>query len=277
MRHHDPEVRVVVVAYGDPKHLRRCLSSLGAPSGAVVVVDNGLSEEARAVVADAGADYVAPQRNLGYAGGVNLGLGRVAPPADVLLLNPDAELSWADVLRLQAALRVDIGLAAVAPRLRRPDGSSEPASWPVPSPRQVWGDALGLSPRMSGPRFLTGAVLLLRAEAVAAVGPFDEDFFLYAEEADWQYRALRAGWRVAVVDNVMALHLGGATSSSATVRSEHFHRSARLFARKWYGPTGALIMRAASLAAALRRTLTGGRSGRAEALATVRTYLRRAA
>ena len=30
--------------------------------------------------------------------------------------------------------------------------------------------------------FLIGAVLLLRAEALDDVGPFDERFFLYAEE-----------------------------------------------------------------------------------------------
>ena len=75
MRQHDPELRVLVVAYGDPEHLRQSLSSLGAPPGTVVVVDNGLSYQACAIVTEAGAEYVAPPRNLGFAGGVNLGLG----------------------------------------------------------------------------------------------------------------------------------------------------------------------------------------------------------
>ena len=267
---------VVVVAYGDPGHLRTCLEGLGAPAGTVVVVDNGLSPVVEELCRSHGAGYVRPASNVGFAAGVNFGC-RDRGDRDVLLLNPDAVLAWPHVLELQRHLHARPGCAAVTPLLVRPDGSAELASWPVPTPVGVWADALGLARLNSGPRFLTGAVLLLSGPALDQVGGFDERYFLYAEESDWQLRAQRAGWSVLVVETVTAVHLGGATSSSATVRSKHFHRSARLFARKWYGPGGALVMWAASLAAALRRTLTGGRAGRAEALATVRTYLRRAA
>ena len=267
---------VVVVAYGDPGHLRACLEGLAAPSGTVVVVDNELSPVVEELCAAHDAAYVRPPSNVGFAAGVNLGC-RDRGNRDVLLLNPDALLAWPQVLELQQHLRAESGRAAVTPLMLRPDGSGEPASWPVPTPVGVWADALGLARLHRGPRFLTGAVLLLSGPALDQVGGFDECYFLYAEECDWQLRAQRAGWSVSVVDKVTAMHLGGATSSSATLRSEHFHRSARLFARKWYGTSGALVMWAASFAAALRRTLTGGRSGRAEALDTVRTYLRRAA
>ena len=267
---------IVVVAYGDPEHLRRCLVGLSAPSGTVTVVDNGLSPVVEGLCRDHGATYLRPHANLGFAAGVNLGCrGRAG--RDVLLLNPDAVLPWPDVLALQAQLHRDGRFAAVTPRLARPDGSAEPSSWPVPSPRSVWADALGLSRWVRGERFLTGAVLLLRGPALDEVGGFDERFFLYAEESDWQLRALRAGWTVALVETVTAVHLGGATSSSATTRSEHFHRSARVFALKWYGARGAGLMWVGSLVAVLRRSLTGGRAGRADALATAQTYLRRAA
>ena len=267
---------VVVVAYGDPGHLRACLEGLAAPAGSVVVVDNGLSPVVEDLCRSHGAAYVRPRSNVGFAAGVNLGC-RDRGGRDVLLLNPDAVLAWPHALELQRQLRNRPGCGAVSPLLVRPDRSTEPASWPMPTPVGVWVDALGLARLNHGPRFLTGAVLLLSGPALDQVGGFDERYFLYAEESDWQLRAQRAGWSVSVVETVTAVHLGGATSCSATVRSAHFHRSARLFARKWYGTSGALVMWAASLAAAVRRTLTGGRSGRAEALATVRTYLRRAA
>ena len=267
---------VVVVAYGDPEHLRRCVDGLAAPLGAVMVVDNGLSSVAEELCRARSVTYRQPPRNLGFSGGVNLGL-RHRTGRDVLLLNPDAVLPWADVLQLQQVMHDQGHCAAVAPRLARLDGSAEPSSWPVPSPRGVWADALGVGRLVHSPRFLTGAVLLLNGQAVGEIGGFDERFFLYAEESDWQLRALRAGWTVQVVDHVTAVHLGGATSSSAMVRSEHFHRSARAFARKWYGADGAALMALGSLAAALRRSVTGGRIGRAEARATVRTYLRRVA
>ena len=117
-------------------------------------------------------------------------------------------------------------------------------------------------------------MLLLRGEALQEVGEFDERYFLYAEESDWQLRALRAGWQVEVDPSVTAVHLARRTSSSSAVRSEHFHRSARLFAAKWYGPRGAAAMRAGSVVAAVRRCATAGSAGRSEALAALRLQLR---
>ena len=267
---------VVVVAYGDPQHLRRCLEGLGAPPGAVTVVDNGLSPVVEGLCRDHDATYLRPHANLGFAAGVNLGC-RDRAGRDVLLLNPDAVLPWPDVLVLQAQLHRDGRCAAVTPRLARPDGSPEPAAWPIPSPRSVWADAIGLSRWLRGQSFLTGAVLLLHGRALDEIGGFDERFFLYAEESDWQLRVLRAGWTVSLVQGITAVHLGGDTSSNADTRSEHFHRSARVFALKWYGAWGAALMWLGSLVGALRRSLTGGSAGRADALATVKTYLRRTA
>ena len=82
---------------------------------------------------------------------------------------------------------------------------------------------------------------------------FDERFFLYAEETDWQLRALKAGWRVGVASEATAVHLSGGTSADPVRRQLLFNASAELFARKWYGPFGWQFFRAASLLAALRR------------------------
>lgn len=261
-----PLVHVVVVAYGDPEHLRACLASLAAPEGRTTVVDNGRSDEVSELAAACGARYLRPGRNLGFAAGVNLALRSLredsAEPVDVLLLNPDAQLPWQDVLRLQSVLRADARAGAVAPLLQHPSGAAEPASWPLPSPGLVWADALGLSRFWTGSRFLTGAVLMLRAEAIEEVGLLDERYFLYAEEADWQLRARRAGWSLTVVEDVVALHLGGATSTSESVRSSHFQRSGRLFAEKWYGGRGAVLMQAGSAVAKTRRRVTARREPR---------------
>jgi len=43
--------------------------------------------------------------------------------------------------------------------------------------------------------YLTGAAVLLRTEALRAVGLLDETFPFYAEDADWSLRARREGWR----------------------------------------------------------------------------------
>ena len=47
------------------------------------------------------------------------------------------------------------------------------------------------------------------------VGLFDEQFFIYCEEVDWQWRIREHGWRVFCVPQARITHLGGGSSSQA--------------------------------------------------------------
>jgi GT2 family glycosyltransferase len=104
------------------------------------------------------------------------------------------------------------------------------------------------------------------------VGCFDEDFFLYAEEADWAYRAHLLGWRHHVVAEASAVHTGAATSTDAARREQHFHASQERFLRKHYGTAGWQTARVAMWAGAAARSLllTGDR--RAAARRRARLY-----
>lgn len=266
---------VVIVAYRCDEHLSGCLSSLGV-ARAVLVVDNDASPATHALVTVCGARYLAAPVNVGFAAAVNLGLDAAWDGvSDVLLLNPDARISSSDVTQLQTALHASGGRrAAVGPRLVGDDGAHQRPEWPLPSPGQVWFDALGMGRLWRGPRFVVGAVLLLNGAALSEIGRFDERYFLYAEEADWQLRALRSGWTVAVVDGVVARHAGAASSTDGNLRNQLFHASGELFARRWYGPAGWSLMRLGALLASGRRSLTGSRESRRVNRRTFVLYLR---
>lgn len=265
---------ILIVAYRSDDHVAGCLASLGDVDS-VLVVDNGASPATEALVAASGARYLSSPSNVGFAAAVNLGLAAAWDGrSDVLLLNPDARISMADVEALHRALHApETHRAAVGPKLVDPDGSPQRPDWPLPSPGQVWLDALGLSRMWRGPRFVVGAVLLLNGAALAEIGHFDERYFLYAEEADWQLRAQRSGWTVAVVADVTATHVGGASSNDPTVRDGLFHDSAEVFARRWYGRRGWAAMRAGSLAAAYRRSVFGPAEDRFRSRVVARRYL----
>jgi glycosyltransferase involved in cell wall biosynthesis/GT2 family glycosyltransferase len=246
----------IVVAYHGSEMLAACLSTLGA-GVPVIVVDNSSDPEVAQVARAAGAEYVDPEANLGFAAGVNVGLRRVPDGRDVLLLNPDALLT-ADSLtalhdRLHAPGSERIG--AVSPRLVHPSsGAIERVVWPFPSPARMWLEALGLGrllPQREG--FCVGAVLLLRREALDEVGHLDERFFLYAEETDWQRRARDAGWLSSEVSSVTATHEGAGTSTDLTRRELLFHAGTETYIRKWFGSRGWTTYRAgAALGAAWR-------------------------
>jgi len=257
-------IMVVVVAYGSEVQLATCLHALER-SLPIVVVDNGGSDEAQRICRDLGATYVRPAANIGFAAGVNVALrDHRAPESDVLLLNPDAHLRQADLTIMRDELHRWTDLAAIGPRLVGPDGSIQKVQWPFPSPWTALCAVVGAADHLSRRRFVSGAVLLLRGDAIDDIGSFDERFFLYSEETDWQLRAIRKGWRVAVAPNSIAVHEGGGTSSDSGHRELLFNASTERFVRKWYGAAGWQVFRLASILAGFRR-LIASRDGQTKA------------
>jgi len=245
-------VEIVVVAYGAADLLERALTPLaGLP---VTVVDNSAQAQIARLCARLGVRYLDPGSNLGFGSAVNLALAdRLAPDADVLLLNPDARVDRAALGVLHAALAADPGLASVGPRQVDDAGAGCRVGWPWPSPLAAWADAVGLGRWRRRVDFVIGSVLLLRAEALAQVGGFDEHFFLYAEETDWARRASRLGWRHTIVDAAVALHSGGATSTDPTRRERHFTAGQERYLRKHFGPAGWQLARGGMILGELAR------------------------
>jgi GT2 family glycosyltransferase len=230
--------------------LKGALAALGH-GYPTVVVDNASSPATAAVVRAAGARYLDPGVNLGFAAGVNVGLECFDDPTrDVLLLNPDARITPAELERLHDELRLHPEAACVAPAQRTP-GSATPARarWPWHTPAGAWAEAVGLSHRRlrSSRYFLAGAVLLVRKTALAEVGTFDERYFLYSEDEDWQRRALACGWQVRFCPDVAAEHAAGGTESDRTRLQLRLHAAIERYVRKWYGPGGWALYRAGTL------------------------------
>ncbi len=260
-------VEVLVVAFGAPDLLDACLCGL-AGALPVTVVDNSSRADIRSVCGRHGVRYVDPGRNLGFAGGVNHGLGLRATTAEaVLLLNPDAVIGPDAVARLYRCLVDSPHLACVAPRQEDGvGGGDDRVGWPFPSPAGAWVEAVGLGGLRRQVDFVIGSVLLVRSSALEEVGPFDEQFFLYAEETDWQRRARDLGWGVALCSQITAIHVGAGTGGDTAVREAHFHASQERYVRKHFGPRGWQIYRAGvMMGSGLRAVALPGERGRAAA------------
>lgn len=271
--------QVVVVAYGSPNPLRDALAPLGQLS--VTVVDNSSMPETRQLVEASGGYYIDAGGNLGFGAAVNIalaslekrGLGR----SDVLLLNPDATITEAGIAELGEALHAQPNIACAAPSQTDPSGSHvERVEWPFPSPLASWLVALGLGRLDHRKGFVIGSILLLNRAALDQVGGFDERFFLYAEETDWQKRAVDQGWRIRYVPDVKGTHVGGGTSSDEGVRSTLFHTSQLMYMRKHFGVIGDAVNRVAVVVGSLLRIVAGRGETRKAARWRLRFYLGRA-
>ena len=269
-------VDVVVVAYGAANDLSACLSALsgGLP---VTVVDNSSDRDVAEAARRHGARYHDPGQNLGFGAGVNRALRGLLSgvPCDVILVNPDAVIGTEQALLLQRELHAPgmERVAALSPQLVSTDGTGQRVCWPIPCPAVAWREALHCRTRTGDTGFAVGTVLLLRWEALHQVGLFDEQFFLYAEETDWQRRALDLGWRSAVCDLVTVSHRGAGTSTDPQRREALFHAGTETYLRKWFGAGGWASYRLAVLVGCGIR-LAAPRAVRRAASARGRLYLR---
>ncbi len=223
------ELSVLIVSYRRADLLERCLLSVHThlPHAAVLVWDN--ASDGSAAVAEL-ADRSAAVRwtfspgNVGFARAVNQ-LALQAGPGDLLLLNPDAELT-SGLGPSQALLAADPRIAAAAPFVvddeRRSvwDNAHPPPTllrhvisyagygsrWRGSARSDLYADPPG------GPvGYLTGSCLLIRRSAWEQVGPLDERYFVYGEEVDWATRARRAGWTLRLAHERGARHCAGGT------------------------------------------------------------------
>lgn len=242
---------IIVVSFRDASLLDACLTGLGRRFP-IMVVDNGNDLAVRNVAERCGAAVLCPPGNIGFAAAVNLALAsnEVTRDCDVLLLNPDCVIAEEGIRGLQAWLHDSKNerVAAVSPLLVDAHGHPQHVKWPFPSPLRSIAYALALS-RLCFTRdfFVIGACLLLRQEALREVGRFDERFFMYAEETDWQRRALRLGWSSAVCPEVTAMHIGGASSPTEKLRTARFVMSQEMYMRHWFGSRGWVVHRLAMI------------------------------
>ena len=217
---------VVVVNYGSHHLLRSTLTATLAadPSARAVVVDNfsGAAERAalQALADEHGWAVEMPATNLGFGGGMNVGVARalVDGATRVLLLNPDAVVLPGGIAALGAAIDAD-PMTLAAPVIVRPDGSSFSSGTTDLS--LLDGTMRATRRRASGSttpvlEWLSGACLALTGELWAATGGFDERYFLYWEDVDLSLRVQRAGGSLTVVESAQAVHDEGATHDDAT-------------------------------------------------------------
>lgn len=228
---------VIVVSYDSAVDVERLLRSLPAAAGRLtthtVVVENGRGsvELKERLAAHPRVEVVTAPANLGYGGGLNLGL-RSAPAArSVLFLNPDLTLDPGSVEELLAAAE-QRGAGAAVPLMLDAHGMTSPSLRREPTFLRALGEAL-LGDRWAGrpgrfaevvraPKayarpssveWATGAALLVTAAAVRIVGAWDERFFLYSEEVDFCRRLRAAGAEIRFAPSAVVRHDGAGSGT----------------------------------------------------------------
>jgi N-acetylglucosaminyl-diphospho-decaprenol L-rhamnosyltransferase len=272
------DVSVVVVTYDALPWLERCLDSVAGYE--TIVVDNGSADGTVALVREQYPDVkLIEQANLGLAAGWGRGI-ESASGRFILLLNADAWAVGSAVDQLVALADEHPQAAMVGPKLLNTDGSLQRSVRGFPTLWRLATEYFFL--RKLGPRthafnafyagdfdhdetreveFVMGACMLVRRDAIDAVGPPDSAFFLFSEETDWCYRFHQAGWSVLFFPGAEFVHVRGASHGGRFFK-ENVRGHLRFFAKHHGAREADRARRLMLWALRLRGVLFRGERGR---------------
>ncbi len=224
---------VLVLNYNGESFIKTCLDSVlaqTAPIAEIVVVDNGSTDQSLQMVLDSypSVEVIESKENLGFAGGMNLGIDNTAGDA-LLLLNPDVNLEPDFLARILPELESDESVGSATGKVYRladkkaktidttghiifrnrlfaDRGEEEQDVGQYDSVEEVFGACAGV-----------GIFKREMLEDVRVEGEyFDESFFLFLEDTDLNWRAQLRGWKCLYVPTAVAWHWRGGTAERRT-------------------------------------------------------------
>ncbi|HDS30670.1 MAG TPA: glycosyltransferase family 2 protein [Firmicutes bacterium] len=263
----EAEISIITVNYKRADLTDRLLSSIAkfAPpcSHEVIMVDNASG--------DGSVEFLQPrhpsvkflqlEKNIGFGAGNNRGVekssGRI-----LFLINPDSFLKSEIFSKPVEYLdnHPDVGILGL--KVFTPDGVLEQTARGFPdastglfgrstflgklAQRTKLGDAsiakknLKADPDATEPYevdWVSGAAMAIRRDCFEKISGFDEDFFMYWEDADLCYRALKAGYKTMWFPGAEIFHSAKGCSSKDPVPAiRYFHDSAYLYLTKHISP-----------------------------------------
>lgn len=254
------KIAIIVLNYNNHRDTAECLRSLAGldyPDYSVTVVDNCSSDGSAERLSGEFPHvfFLCNHTNLGFADGNNQGIRHA--------LEEGADLVWLlnnDTVVEPGALRGLVEAAEAEPRA----GILGSVVYYYDQPERVnfaggrvvryLGKGIHLTTLTEGAApfetdFVTGASLMVRADAAGEAGVLDGRFFLYMEDLDWCQRMKKAGWKVIMVPSSRVRHKINETTGRDRPRIIYYVcRNSLLCCRKNFPVWLPVVM-----AAALRR------------------------
>lgn len=172
----------------------------------VIVVDNGSKDNEASILQERYPiiEVIRSDKNLGFAGGNNLGI-KAAKGRYLYLINNDTVFKEFNPQTLIKRLESSPKIGMVCPKIRFTwdNNPIQFAGYTPLSPITIRNKAIGFgdddkgqydSPRQTP--YAHGAAMMLKREIVDKVGLMPECYFLYYEELDWSMMMTRAGYEI---------------------------------------------------------------------------------
>lgn len=204
---------VIIPVWNGVAVIEDCLESVFARSGVelleVICVDNASEDDSAARIAARFPQVrlLRQPMNLGFAGGVNVGIE--AAQGDIfVLLNQDCVVETGWLAAFVAAFEAHPELGVAGCTVFNADGSVNHTGAVIKRPAAFGVHLTEIREAPQAVDYVTGAVFAIRRQTREMIGLLDEGYFpAYFEEADYCYRARRKGIEIAYVPAARVIHL----------------------------------------------------------------------
>jgi GT2 family glycosyltransferase len=237
---HEPLVSAILGNYNGKRFLNVCLSSLESQSHSpheTIFVDDESTDGSPQFVSE-NFPRVQVIRNTkpekGFAACCDAG-ARIAREKYLMFLNVDIELDTDCIRNLVRRMESDPSIGVCGPKLLSLADRERIVS--TGGFYDVFGFGLdrgldeldtGRYSRSEQVNFITGAVVLIRRDALTAAGGWDIDTFTYAEDGDLCWRIMLSGYSVVYEPSSVAFHFHSPSMGRASAKKIYFMERNRL-------------------------------------------------
>jgi len=199
------KVSILIVTYQSQDEILQCIGSIYKNTlnvkFEIIMIDNASTDNTIKVVKNQFPDVIIQEnkKNEGYASANNFG-AKIAKGEFLFFLNPDSVITDNTIEVLLSICNSDDKHGIVAPQINNTDGSFQFSTGQVPTISSTLFEAYGMYLFLPKTYFgyrnasttktnihvdwVTGACFIVKKEIFDIANGFDENFFLYLEDAD---------------------------------------------------------------------------------------------
>jgi hypothetical protein len=209
----------------------------------VIIVDNASEVDPKPIYTKAYPDliYIRSEKNLGFAGGNNLGIDK-AKGELLFFVNNDTELAPDLFENMIEVFRKYPDAGAVSPKFHyyHHPNTIEYAGYQKVSTFTGKNTMIGCGESDNGQydeisqtNYTHGGGMMVPRSVVEEVGPMPEVFFLYYEEFDWCEQILRGGYQIYYQPKGLVHHKESmSVGKASTLKTYYLNRNRILFMRR---------------------------------------------
>ena len=244
--HQEYELSIITINYNGLKDTCALIETIPFNDKMeVIVVDNASTKDEISAIQKkfSYVNVIRSDKNLGFAGGNNLGI-KAAKGKYIFLVNNDTIFKEFKIQALINRLESSDDIGIVCPKIRFTWGSNQIqyAGYTPLSKITVRNQAIGFGEEDKGQYetahptpYAHGAAMLIKREALEKVGLMPECYFLYYEELDWSMMFTRAGYKIWYEPACTIYHKESQTTGqSSPLRTYYITRNRLLLVKRNY-------------------------------------------